>query len=584
MKEDPSNLLKLVDLADALRLFDVQYHDGGSAQLEAIETYNKAIYMALKKRNKKLELGKETNRSLGGTVNVPEEIILDYSARSVDGILCALYTSIGKVYFMANMFEKAVESYTKALVVEPFYLDAMAARGSSRIILGEFEAAAQDLTVVMEKDRPGRFLDVFTGLARILQAREKAVPGGWEPMIESVNELISTMETQYANLSHNVGGKNMIAKTLNRLLHVLFLYHDVKTKNTDAAWENISKSYRYKMGALPQWNAGFEMQKIAATKQIFSRGFWPDGVGSKSYVPIFIIGFVRSGSTLLERVLDAHPRIVGTGENSVFNGRLDEIRNKIVETSLQGDANALSSVISSLADDVVDEMRQRWKMVSSGEEQTAVGKEPERFVDKMLTNYYNVGFIHMLFPNALILHVVREPMDTVWSAYKHEFPGGTLDYTSDFSSLAELYASYRDLMDHWDRELPGRVTHVRYEDMVHDMPGVAKKIVDATSLEWDDTILEFHKKKQAVNTLSTTQVRKGVYKDSLQAWKRYETHLSPLVDLLGERTAYKIKTSLHGYKQPSVEEKREEEVENKESSSTAGSEQADEESQLKDEL
>jgi len=584
-ERDPNNLLKLIELSDMLRMFDVQYHDGGTAQVEAIKSYNEAIDMALKKKEKQLEIGEETNRSLSGTADIPEEIMLDYSARSVDGILCALYTSIGKVYFMANMFEKAVESYTKALDVEPLYLDAVAARGSSRIILGKYEDASQDFTLVMERDEAGRFLDVFTGLARILQAREEAVPGGWEPMIESVNKLISTLEAQYANLNH-AGGKNMIAKTLNRLLHVLFLYHDVKTKNTNAAWECISKSYKYKMSTLPEWNIGFENQKIAATKQIFTRGFWPDGVGSKTSVPIFIIGFVRSGSTLLERVLDAHPQIVGTGENSVFNGRLDSIRNKIVETSLQGDANALSSVISALADDVVDEMRQRWKMVSSGEETFAIETEPKQFVDKMLTNYYNVGFIHMLFPNALILHVVREPMDTIWSAYKHEFPAGTLDYTSDFPSLAELYHGYRDLMDHWDRELPGRVTHVRYEDMVHDMSGVAKKMINATNLEWDDSVLEFHKKKQAVNTLSTTQVRKGVYKDSLRAWSRYENHLSPLVDLLGERTIYKIKTSLHGYKPPSVTELEHQELGTKESSSTADSEQADdgEESQLKGEL
>jgi Sulfotransferase family len=141
-------------------------------------------------------------------------------------------------------------------------------------------------------------------------------------------------------------------------------------------------------------------------------------------------------------------------------------------------------------------------------------------------------------------------MDTIFSAYKHEFPSGTLDYTSQFDSLAELYHAYRDLIEHWDRVLPGRVTHVRYEDMVHDMPNVARKIIEATGLEWDDSVLEFHKKKQAVNTLSTTQVRKGIYKDSLQAWRRYESHLAPLVKLIGPRTNYDLETSLKGYAPP----------------------------------
>jgi hypothetical protein len=143
-------------------------------------------------------------------------------------------------------------------------------------------------------------------------------------------------------------------------------------------------------------------------------------------------------------------------------------------------------------------------------------------------------------------------MDTIFSAFKHEFPPGPLDCTSAFPSLAEFYHGYRDLMDHWDRELPGRVTHVRYEDMVHDMPGVARKIIEATGLEWDDEVLDFHKKKQAVNTLSTTQVRKGVYKSSLQSWRKYEEQLKPLVDLIGDRTTYDLRTTLPGYLAPVI--------------------------------
>ncbi|VEU40433.1 unnamed protein product [Pseudo-nitzschia multistriata] len=552
-EEDPSNLFDLIHLADALRLYDVQYHDGGSFQEEAIDRYKAAISLAMATRQAKLDRGEDTR-----SPNVQGEMVLDYEARSIDSILCALHTSLGKVYFMSNMFERAVESYTEALGIEPMYLEAIAARGSSRIILGKYREAGRDLTTVMERDESGMFLDVYTGLARILQAREDAVPTGWGPIVERLQRMIPLLEEQHASLHDHQrkGRQNNIAHGLNRLFHVLFMYHDTKTKDTDAAWENLTKSYHYKMGALPPWNAGFENQKISATKQIFSRSFFPDGVGSQSEVPIFIIGFVRSGSTLLERVLDAHPQIVGTGENSVFNGRLDEIRNKIVETSLSGDTNQLKRVIASLADGVVDEMRERWKMVSAGTTGGAGPEEEEtplRFTDKMLTNYYNVGFIHMLFPNALILHVIREPMDTIFSAYKHEFPAGTLDYTSDFPSLAELYHGYRDLMDHWDRELPGRVTHVRYEDMVHDMPGVARRIVAATGLEWDDSILDFHKKKHAVNTLSTTQVRRGVYKDSLKSWKRYEKHLGPLLELIGERTSCGIETTLPGYEKPPVE-------------------------------
>lgn len=280
------------------------------------------------------------------------------------------------------------------------YLDALSSRGSSNIILGDFKAAASDLSTVMHNDPDRRFQDVFTGLARVLQADESALPEGWEPMITILMNLIPLVETELVSALAET--RLLLMQSLNRLYHVLFVYHDVKTKRTDLAWESLTKSYEYKMSSIEPFNFDFEKQKVETTKQIFHSGFFPEGVGSSSRSPIFIIGFVRSGSTLLERLLDSHPQIVGTGENSVFNGQLDEIRNKIVETSIMDSSN-LPTVIEKLADGVVEEMVQKWRMVSNAGRNST----PDRMVDKMLTNYYNVGFIHMLFPNALILHVAR---------------------------------------------------------------------------------------------------------------------------------------------------------------------------------
>jgi Sulfotransferase family len=305
-------------------------------------------------------------------------------------------------------------------------------RGSSLIILGRYEEAGRDLMTTIRNDHRNWFNDAYTGLARILQAKESVLPEGWDPIIERLNELIPSLEGMVTGASSE-DSRKVIASTLNRLHHVMFTYHDVKTNDVSEAWDHITRSFKHKMSALPEWHSGFERQKIQQTMAIFHRGFWPKDVGSSSQTPIFIIGFVRSGSTLLERVLDAHPGIVGTGEDSVFNGRLDKIRNEIVEASVLGDPSALIDTLQRQADNVVSEMKERWRIIeantakaSEAEAYTEVS-EPQRFVDKMLNNYYNVGFIHMLFPKALILHVIREPMDTIFSAYKHEFPPGTLD-------------------------------------------------------------------------------------------------------------------------------------------------------------
>jgi hypothetical protein len=176
----------------------------------------------------------------------------------------------------------------------------------------------------------------------------------------------------------------------------MFSYHDTKTKDRDKAWAHLTSSYKYKMSVIEPWDAATERQKLMTTKTVFHKAFWPAGIGSRTRAPIFIIGFVRSGSTLLERVLDAHPQIVGTGEDSVFNGRLDQIRNSIVQASLSGDLYELQTTVQELADSVVSDMRQRCKIIAAntaGLEDSGV--EPERLADKMLTNYFNVGFIHM---------------------------------------------------------------------------------------------------------------------------------------------------------------------------------------------
>lgn len=393
IKADPKNIITAVKFADAMRLYDVSYHDGGTKQPEAIRTYEKAIQMAIAKREEMIENGEETNLSLANTRNVRDEVTMDYPQKSMDGLLCAIYTAKGKVYFMANMFERAVESYTKCLEIEPLYLDALGSRGSSFIILGRYEEAASDLLTTIENDEQNFFNDAFTGLARILQAKEEAVPQGWTPIVDKLNNLIPTLEGMISSIP-NPEGKKMIANTLNRLHHVMFTYHDVKTHDTDEAWEHLTQSYKHKMSALPPWQSGFEKQKIQQTMQIFHRGFWPEGVGSDNEVPIFIIGFVRSGSTLLERVLDAHPEIAGTGEDSVFNGRLDKIRNEIVDASMAGDSSILASTVKRQAEEVVEEMKERWGTIEANtakdENQSYTEKDPRRMVDKMLNNWANV--------------------------------------------------------------------------------------------------------------------------------------------------------------------------------------------------
>ena len=458
---------------------------------------------------------------------------------------------------MANMFEKSVEAHAAALELEPDYLEALNLRASTFIILGKYDEAGADYSRVLELDRDHIIVDAFTGIAKLLSAKEDTMPGGWSKVVDTLSTLIPAYEEKLSSLpegsnAHVDQVKSVLLGHLKKMHLVMFAYHDHKTGDTDRAWQHLRSAYHYKMSAVAPYDSRLEQQKTDQVSGVFRRGFWPSNSGSISKKPIFIVGFPRCGSTLLERILDAHAQIVGTGEDSIFSGMLNDIRDAIVEASMTGSHQNVKNAVEKYADIVDTKTQKRWAELQLNSDSGEADIQPQRFVDKMLTNYLNIGFIHMLYPDALILHIAREPMDTVFSAYKHEFPPGSLDYTSEFESLAQMYRGYRDIMDHWDEHLPGRVTHIRYEDIVHDMPGMAKAIVAAAGLDWDENVLNFHKKKHAVNTQSTTQVRKGVYKDSLQSWKRYESKLKPLIKVLGpEYTEHKFKTSLPTYQHSS---------------------------------
>ncbi len=548
-QQNPNDIYVAITLADTMRMYDMQFHEGGTYEQEAIQLFHEIIDTARSRRDAMIAAGQTTDVcAVPGITSVSDEVAIDYPSKSMDGLLCAVYTSLGKMYFMANMFERAVEAYDMCLggtIQQPYYLDALNSRASSLLVLGKLKEASRDYLIVIQHDTHRLFIDAFTGMERVLEAKDDVVPGGWDTVLSTVESLIPNFEFQ---LNVEAQNKRGLADALNRLHHFLFTYHDKKTKNYALAYQHLREGYEHKLSVLPKWIAGSEKAKIEQTKMIFQRGFWSSETGSRTKTPIFIVGFVRSGSTLLERILDAHPMVAGTGENSVFNGRLGNIRDQIVEEINKN--GSINDLTRRLADEVVDEMHKRHALVEANTvlaDDEVPKAKPERLVDKMLTNYYNIGFIQLLYPNALILHVAREPMDSVFSAYKHEFPPGTLDYTSDYIGLAELYNTYRDVMEHWDEVLPGRITHIRYEDMVKDFEGTARAIINAAGLPWDDSVLQFHKKKHAVNTLSSTQVRKGVYTDSLKSWLRYEEHMQPLVKLIGDRMEFNFITSLSGH-------------------------------------
>lgn len=244
--------------------------------------------------------------------------------------------------------------------------------------------------------------------------------------------------------------------------------------------------------------------------------------GHPSSQPVFVIGMPRSGTTLMERIIASHPDAAGADELPVIPRLSHEIgsgadHRKYVRRARQ---NLTAERIRSIAEEYLD-------ILGQGREAAS------RIVDKLPGNSFNLGFIASLFPNATIIHVIRDPLDTCLSCYFQNF--GTIRWANDLGMIAEVYRFYREVMDYWESVLPaGKVVHVRYESLVEDPATEARRVLAACGLPWDPGVLEHHRGGGVVKTASLWQARQPIYKTSRRRWVNYASHVGQLVDALGD--------------------------------------------------
>jgi hypothetical protein len=155
------------------------------------------------------------------------------------------------------------------------------------------------------------------------------------------------------------------------------------------------------------------------------------------------------------------------------------------------------------------------------------------FIDKMPNNFRHIGLIHLMLPNARIIDARREPMACCFSNLKQLFANGQ-EFTYSIPDIARYYRTYLELMQHWDEALPGKILRVRHEDVVEDLEGNVRRILDFCGLAFEPACVEFHKTERSIRTASSEQVRQPIYRDGLDQWKNYAPWLGPLQDALGD--------------------------------------------------
>lgn len=247
--------------------------------------------------------------------------------------------------------------------------------------------------------------------------------------------------------------------------------------------------------------------------------------GSASDVPVFILGMPRSGTSLMEQILSAHPDVFGAGELKFLTGVLENIPVNQARIRM-GDKEPVFDY-----DDKVGWAPRGDRYVERI--QGLADKPYKRIVDKMPGNYNFVGLIHAILPNAKIIHSRRHPVETCLSCYRIFFAEGH-QWTYNLTELGRYYRRYWDLMKYWREAFPGVMYEAIYEENVNDVETSAKNLISHLDLEWNDQCLEFYNVDRPVKTASLSQVRKPIYKTSTNRWRKYEKYLGPLLEEIGD--------------------------------------------------
>jgi tetratricopeptide (TPR) repeat protein len=245
--------------------------------------------------------------------------------------------------------------------------------------------------------------------------------------------------------------------------------------------------------------------------------------GDSSTQPTFIIGMPRSGTTLVEQILASHSRVFGAGE-------LNEMKFVARRAAdLSGVKQPYPNFVSGLAKKHYARLAEAYLLRLK---ELSDGGDYERIVDKHPLNFQFVGLILQLFPNAKIIHTMRNPLDTCLSCFFQNFTKGQ-DYSFDLVRLAHFFNDYRRLMEHWHTMYPGKILNIQYENVLENQEEETRRLLAFCGLPFEEACLEFHRTQRVVKTASFLQVRKPLYQTSRNRWRNYSKHLAEVARILG---------------------------------------------------
>jgi len=479
------------------------------------------------------------------------------------------HCNLGVALAIQGKIEDAIQHYERALVLKPDYAEAHNNLGTALAVQGRTEAAVAHYrrSLALCPNQVGVLYNLGTSLTALgdfsegIASFERALaldPGradvhnNWASALKHLGRFDDAM----MHYEQSVALRPDDAKTLyNRVELKKFRWGDADLEaleglarrgdfsvddqiyihfalgkaledigDFERSFEHLRKGNDLKRDRI-YYNDGDVKNLFARVADVFNERLLSNfhGQGDPSNAPIFVLGMARSGSTLVEQILASHPQILGAGELTFLETQARTLFN-VCDQRAQCPGNSPPLDVATLRN-----LGQSYLSRLPALEGSQI-----RIVDKLPGNFIWVGAIRLMMPNARIIHTMRDPIDTCVSCYSKLFESGH-NYSHNLEELGRFYRYYRELMMHWRCVLPrDAMLEVSYEDVVDDLEGQARRLIDYCGLPWDDRCVSFNRTVRPIKTASAVQVRQPLFRSSLQRWRNYEAGIAPLIHELHE--------------------------------------------------
>jgi tetratricopeptide (TPR) repeat protein len=454
-------------------------------------------------------------------------------AVALDRAYAEAYDRLGNVLFFLGEHDEAAASCRRALDIRPDIAEVHSNLGMILMIQGHMAEAEANCRRALELDprltgalvmlaelhaNKGQFAEA-EALLRQAIAIEPDMPEAWAGLARW-RKLTSGDESWLAQ-AQRIVSQPLPPRREVHLRYALGKYCDEMKEYAEAFVH-----YRRANELTRQHNATYD--RAAMTRSVdriigsYDREFLRRAAasGDPSDRPILVLGMWRSGTTLAEQILASHPAVFGAGELAFWGNAAARFERLLPGDATHGNGDIDASLIGECARDYLALLQSH-------------SADARHVTDKMCSNFLHLGLIRAALPNARIIHLQRNPIDTCLSIYFQDFHYGHL-YANDLEDLAHYYGEYLRVMQHWRLTLPaGAMLEVPYESLVEDQVGWTRSMLDFIGLPWDARCIDFHRTERAIATVSKWQVRQRISKASVERWRNYEPFIAPLLGLAG---------------------------------------------------